>query len=50
MNTIQTSKHYDFLEKSRNAVLNAGYDYVVWKSRVKKNAVSLKKRMLMFYS
>jgi hypothetical protein len=49
MNTIHTPDYSEFLEKSRNAILNAGYHYVVWKSRVKKNAISLKKRVLLFY-
>ncbi|MFT6369569.1 MAG: hypothetical protein ACJAUQ_000521 [Maribacter sp.] len=49
MDTIHKPEHYDFLEKSRNVVLSTGYHYVVWKSRVKKNAISLKKRVLLFY-
>ncbi|WP_156950009.1 hypothetical protein [Maribacter antarcticus] len=49
MDPINKPEHYDFLEKGRNVVLSTGYDYVVWKSRIKKNAISLKRRVLLFY-
>jgi|AntAceMinimDraft_11_1070367.scaffolds.fasta_scaffold10296_2 hypothetical protein len=49
MNRMQTPEPNDFLEKGRNIVLNAGYYYVVWKSKAKKNVITLKKRVLLFY-
>lgn len=48
MNTLkapQTHKETDFLERSRNTILNLGYDYVVFKSKVKKVLIITKRRI-----
>ncbi|WP_350288551.1 hypothetical protein [uncultured Croceitalea sp.] len=49
MNTLkapQTHTQIDYLERSRNAILNLGYDYVVFKSKLKKVMVVIKRRIV----
>ncbi|AZQ58036.1 hypothetical protein EJ994_04165 [Maribacter sp. MJ134] len=41
---------FGFLERSRNAILNTGYQYVAFKSRAKKYAYTLKRKLILFYS
>ncbi|PIB23799.1 hypothetical protein BFP77_15950 [Maribacter sp. 4U21] len=44
------STKFRFLERSRNTILNTGYQYVVFKSRAKKYAYTLKRKIILFYS
>jgi len=46
----KTHTKFDFLERSRNTILNTGYQYVVFKSRVKKYAYTLKRQLILFYA
>ncbi|MFD2585501.1 hypothetical protein ACFSQJ_01090 [Croceitalea marina] len=46
MNTLHTQKYPDLLERSRNAVLNLGYEYIVFKTKFKKTLIRLKRRIL----
>jgi hypothetical protein len=39
-----------FLERSRNTILNTGYQYVAFKSRAKKYVHTLKRKLILFYS
>jgi len=41
---------FGFLERSRNTILNTGYQYVVFKSRVKKYVQTLKRQLILFYA
>ncbi|MFD0797558.1 hypothetical protein ACFQZJ_08810 [Maribacter chungangensis] len=49
MEITETTERLHVLDKSRQAVLNAGYRLVVYKSRLRKSAVTLKKRITLFY-
>lgn len=49
MDTIQTQQNHGLVERSRTAILTAGYQFVVWKTKIKKNTVTFKKRIVMFY-
>ena len=44
MNTLQTQEHPDLLERSRDIILNYGYDFIVFKSKVKKAFSVFKRR------
>ncbi|GMN08968.1 hypothetical protein MTsPCn9_05760 [Croceitalea sp. MTPC9] len=49
MNTLkapQTQNQVDFLERSRDTILSLGYDYVVFKSKVKKALLIIKRRIV----
>lgn len=49
MNTLkapQTHTQIDFLERSRDTILNLGYDYIVFKSKVKKALIIIKRRIV----
>ena len=49
MNTLKapkTSTQGDFLEQSRNTILNLGYDYVIFKSKAKRTLISIKRRIV----
>ncbi len=50
MSTIHTPESYDFIEKSRSAVLTAGYQFVAWKTSVKRNLGILRTKIILFYS
>ena len=41
---------FGFLERSRNTILTIGYQYVVFKSRVKKYVQTLKRQLILFYA
>lgn len=41
---------FGFLERSRNTILNTGYQYVIFKSKAKKYAHTFKKKIILFYA
>lgn len=49
MNMLQTHKKVDAIERSRDAILNLGYDYIEFKSKSKKSLTRLKKQITSFY-
>ncbi len=46
MNTLQTQKYPDFLERSRDSILNYGYKLIVFKSKLKKSLARLKRQIV----
>ena len=44
MNTIQTQNSTDPIERSRNTILNFGYNLIVFKSKVKKSLAITKRQ------
>ncbi len=46
MNTLQTQNNLDFLERSRSAILNLGYDFVRFRNKTKKKMGLLKTRFI----
>ena len=49
MDTMHTRQNYGVIEKSRVNVLTAGYQFVAWKTKLKKNGISFIKSLLRFY-
>lgn len=49
MNTIRREQNYGMMEKSRATVLTAGYKFVVWKAKIKKNAIIFRNSIMRFY-
>lgn len=49
MNTLQTQKDEDFIERSRDTILSLGYAFIVFKSRAKKSLTTLKKQITSFH-
>lgn len=50
MSIIHTQQNYGRIERSRTTILRVGYQFVVWKTKIKKNTLTFKKRILSFYS
>lgn len=42
---LSTSKPMNYMERKRLAVLNLGYDFVVFRNRTKKSLMTLKKQI-----
>ena len=42
----RTQKNQNYLERSRNSILNMGYDFVAYKSRMRKSLITIKKIIL----
>lgn len=49
MNTMHTQQNYGVIEKSRASVLTAGYRFVAWKTKLKKNGINFMKSIMRFY-
>ena len=41
---------FGFLERSRITILNTGYQYVIFKSRIKKYVQTIKRQLTLFYA
>ncbi len=44
MNTIRSQERPDHLERSREAILNLGYDFIAFKSNLKRGLTTLKNK------
>ncbi|MEO9513707.1 MAG: hypothetical protein ABJN84_10570 [Flavobacteriaceae bacterium] len=44
--SLPAEKHAYYLERSRHAILNLGYEFVVFKSKAKKSFIRLKNKGL----
>ncbi len=49
MDTIRTEQNHGVVERSRTIVLTAGYQFVAWKTKLKKNGVNLMNSVVRFY-
>ncbi len=45
MNTLQTEKEIDTVQRRREAILNLGYDFIAFKSNLKKRLFLIKQRI-----
>lgn len=49
MGTMHTEQNYGLLERSRANVLTAGYQFVAWKTKLKKSIIIFTNGITRFY-